>query len=215
MTIRNSWKRIIAGALAYLGITGVEISSSVTTIGEYAFMRCAHMTSVTLPDCMTSIGSGALNSCNKLTTINIPANVTAIISMTFASCGLTSITIPAGITSIGNYAFLNCTSLTTVTLVKPSATSGLSVGSAAFKDCLATVAFSGSGTSTLYDGSTEITEVYAADEGEVCELKAETLPEGDASRLQAHILLQHGEAGNESENAPVHHGPCRRRGNYE
>ena len=63
--------------------------SSVTSIGEFAFVNCRTLASITIPNSVTSIGREAFCGCS----------------------GLTSITIPEKVTSIGNYAFYGCSSL--------------------------------------------------------------------------------------------------------
>ena len=63
--------------------------SSVTSIGEFAFVNCRTLASITIPNSVTSIGHEAFGGCS----------------------GLTSITIPEKVTSIGNYAFYGCSSL--------------------------------------------------------------------------------------------------------
>ena len=67
----------------YGNITEVVIESGVTSIGNYAFAGCDHLTSATIPDSVTGIGMAA-----------------------FARTDLTSITIPASVTSIGTGAFI-------------------------------------------------------------------------------------------------------------
>ncbi|MBR5978131.1 MAG: leucine-rich repeat domain-containing protein [Verrucomicrobia bacterium] len=95
------------------------ITYSVTSIGNWAFMYCNHLTSITIPDSVTSIGGEAFEYCSSLTSITIPDSVTSIKNMAFYSCSsLTSITIPDSVTSIGDGAFYNCSSLTSVTIGK-------------------------------------------------------------------------------------------------
>ncbi|MCR5479774.1 MAG: leucine-rich repeat domain-containing protein [Ruminococcus sp.] len=83
-------------------ITSVEITDSITSIGNYAFEECTGLTSVTLPDSLTSIGSYAFRHCTGLTSINIPKNVTSIGSDAFYAC--------TGITNV--YCLANPTNLT-------------------------------------------------------------------------------------------------------
>ena len=127
-------------------ITSVEIGSSVTSIGEYAFAFQA-LTSIVIPDGVTSIGEGVFNenqltsvvipngvtsigrhafSFNKLTSIVIPDSVTSIGSEAFLGNKLTSINIPDSVTSIGEYAFHNNRFLQTVS-ISADATFDLSV----------------------------------------------------------------------------------------
>jgi len=96
-------------------LTSVTIPSSITLIGDDAFMYCSSLTSVTIPSSVTSIGDDAFNNCWRLTSITIPNSVTSIGDGTFMYCSsLTSITIPNSVTSIGHYAFVLCTGLTSI-----------------------------------------------------------------------------------------------------
>lgn len=80
----------------------VEIGSAVTSIGEWAFSGCIHLTSVTIPSSVTSIGNSAFSGCGGLTNMTIPDSVTSIGNSAFTGCsGMTGVTIPDGMTSIG------------------------------------------------------------------------------------------------------------------
>ena len=105
-------KTLVAYPSGKLG--AYTIPDGVTSIGDYAFIDCAGLTSVTIPDGMTSIGSHAFIDCAGLTSVTIPEGVTSLGIHAFSGCsGLTSVTIPSSVTSIGDYAF-NGTGLTTV-----------------------------------------------------------------------------------------------------
>ncbi len=124
------------GNYAFMGCTdlmSITIPDSVTSIDSCAFEGCTGLTSVTIGSGVTSIGGRAFESCMNLMSITIPNSVTSIGSYAFEGCtGLTSITIPDSVTSIGEYAFDNCTGLTTVTIG-----SGVtSISSHAFFDCI-------------------------------------------------------------------------------
>ena len=104
----------------------------VTSIGRYAFVRCAGLTSVTIPNSVTSIGGGAFSGCTGLTNITIPDSVTSIGGAAFSGCtGLTSVTIPNSVTSIGNFAFSDCTALTNIAIPD----SVTSIGKYFFRKC--------------------------------------------------------------------------------
>lgn len=108
------------------------IPSSVTSIGDGAFLSCSGLTSITIPSSVASIGGGAFSFCSGLTTIAIPFSVTSIGNGAFAFCsGLTTVVIPSSVTSIGNSAFLSCKGMTTVTI--PSSVT--SIGNGAFNYC--------------------------------------------------------------------------------
>ncbi len=112
-------------------ITSIEIPSSVTSIGAYAF-EDSGLTSIEIPNSVTTIGSGAFYGCSSLTSIEIPSSVTSIGYSVFRGCSsLTSIEIPSGVTSIGYYAFEGCTSLASIEI--PSGVT--SIGYYAFYGC--------------------------------------------------------------------------------
>lgn len=98
-------------------ITSVTIPNSVTTIGEYAFLRCGSLSSVTIGNSVTTIGDRAFEECFSLPSVTIPNSVTTIGEYAFALCtGLSSITIPNSVTSIGEAAFTSCQGLLSVTI---------------------------------------------------------------------------------------------------
>ena len=105
---------------------------AVTSIGEYAFRSCSHLTSITIPDAVTSIGSSAFYNCTSLTSVTIGDAVTSIGNYAFYYCtSLASVTIPDAVTSIGEYAFRECSSLTSVTI----GDAVTSIGKSAFSYC--------------------------------------------------------------------------------
>ena len=105
------------GDYAFIGCTGltsVNIPNSVTSIGNYAFRGCSGLTSVIIPSSVTSIDDWVFAACSGLTSVIIPNSVTSIGNNAFDSCGLTSVIIPNSVTSIGNYAFTDCPHLSSV-----------------------------------------------------------------------------------------------------
>ena len=116
----------------------VNFSSTVTSIGNYAFQYCSGLTEVDLSNCtsLTSIGSYAFNDCSGLTEVDLSSctSLTSIGEWAFNGCsGLTSITLPSSLTSIGNYAFQYCSGLTEVDL--SNCISLTSIKSYAFYNC--------------------------------------------------------------------------------
>ena len=117
-------------------ITGINISSSVTTVGHAAFRECYNITSINLSSAssLTTIGDYAFYSCTKITTLDLsPSGLTNIEGYAFSNCtGLTSVTFPTNINSIGERSFEKCSNLTNADL---STTNITSIGSCAFTTC--------------------------------------------------------------------------------
>ncbi len=128
------------------GISSVEISDSVASIGGCAFKDSA-ITQVTIPDKVTIIEYGAFEN-TQLTSVTIPGKVTTICMDTFRDCeSLNSVSIPNSVEKIDSFAFLGCKSLARVDI--PSSVTEMR--QSVFKDCLnlATVNFTRSTPPTL------------------------------------------------------------------
>ena len=71
---------IFARAFSNAAITCVQIPSTVTGIGPFAFSDCTSLTSVEFGEsaALESIATNAFNGCSKLSTIRIPASVNHI-----------------------------------------------------------------------------------------------------------------------------------------
>jgi len=115
-------------------ITSVNITGSVTNIGNSAFDNHTLLTSVIIPDGVTDIGEYAFAQ-SGLTSVTVPGSVTNIGSAAFiGNERLNSVTIldgVTGVTSIGNDAFALCSSLSKLTMGNTVET----IGSYAFKAC--------------------------------------------------------------------------------
>jgi hypothetical protein len=75
-------------------LTSVEISNSVTNIGDYAFSGSG-ITSIDIPTSVTEIGRGAFSGCTALTELTIPNSVTILGAELCRGCtSLTSAKIP-------------------------------------------------------------------------------------------------------------------------
>ncbi len=151
-------------------IQTVRILSGVTSIGDYAFVQCDHLTSVTIPSSVTRIGEYAFGWCSSLTSVTIPEGMTSIGNSAFMGCSsLASVTIPEGVTSIGNSAFRGCSSLASVTI--PEGVT--SIGNTAFAGCsnLTEIRFEGAAPAfgeyvfgTPYDSPVTATAYYPAND---------------------------------------------------
>ena len=63
-----------------------DIPSSVTRIGDYAFVGCSNLTSINIPNSVTDIGWYAFKCCSSLTSINIPKSLIVIGHFAFHGC---------------------------------------------------------------------------------------------------------------------------------
>ena len=144
-----------------IGLTSITIPNSVADIGRVAFFGCTGLTSVSIPNSVTSIGDSAFEGCSGLTSVTIPNSVTSIGRSTFSLCfGLTSVIIPSSITSIGKNAFFRCSSLTSVIIPN----SVLSIGEGAFFLCTGLTSVTiGNSVSTIgdsaFDSCKELTSI--------------------------------------------------------
>lgn len=95
----------------YTGNGGsVIIPNGVTSIHDWAFWGCTHLTDVTLPDSVKSIDICAFEECKSLKSIGCGA---------FKDCeSLTSITLPNSVASISDRVFSGCKNLKSVTIPK-------------------------------------------------------------------------------------------------
>ena len=78
----------------------VTISSSVTSIGRYAFASCSSLVLITFeqPSKLTSIGWDAFDGCSSLVQMSIPLSVTEIGISAFKGCSsLKQISIPSAL----------------------------------------------------------------------------------------------------------------------
>ena len=113
------------------GVWSVTIPSSVTHIGNSAFIYCS-IRSVTIPSSVTSIGDRAFYSCTRLASVTMLRGVRSIGDCAFRDCAnLASVVLPDSVTIIGHEAFKNCKSLKNI-LIPSSVTS---IGDQAFDGC--------------------------------------------------------------------------------
>ena len=144
-------------------LTSITIPNSVTSIDLSAFAVCSVLTSITIPNSVTSIDISAFKLCSALASVTLPTNAlfTTISDETFNGCILlTTIIIPNSVTSIGEYAFNGCSGLTTITIPN----SVTSIGASTFQYCtsLTTITIPNSVTSIgvhTFDSCTGLTSI--------------------------------------------------------
>lgn len=98
-----------------------SITYAANAIPVYAFFTSntgkgkTNLKNIELPSTITSIGSYAFAACSGINNLSIPPTVVSISSNAFNSCtDLSSITIPTSVSSIGSNAFYNCSALTSI-----------------------------------------------------------------------------------------------------
>ena len=97
-------------------ITALNLTTGITSIGDWAFYDCSGLTSLSIPDSVTSIGKYAFGHCTGLTSLTVPEGIVSIGACAFYGCsGLTSVSIPTSVTSIGSDAFTDCSGLESAT----------------------------------------------------------------------------------------------------
>lgn len=93
-------------------LESIDISNSVTSIGDLVFCGCTRLTNIDIPNSVTSIGENTFSECTSLKSINISNSLTSIGSQTFYGCtSLTNIDIPNSVKNIGVDTFHGCTNL--------------------------------------------------------------------------------------------------------
>lgn len=107
-------------------IKKLTIKDGITSIGDYAFMNCQHLTgNLTLPNRIKSIGNNSFKGCYNLNgNLRIPNSVISIGDNAFQGCtGFTGdLVIPNSVTSIGKLAFADCSGVTGTLTISNSLT---------------------------------------------------------------------------------------------
>ncbi len=87
-------------------IEKINISGTVSSIGDYAFFQLGGFTEINIPSSIKSIGDSAFYFCSSLKKIIIPDGVTNIGDNAFNGCSeLADIELPNSVTHIGDNAF--------------------------------------------------------------------------------------------------------------
>lgn len=110
----------------------IELPSTLTTLGDMAFMGADNLKQITIPDKVSAISKACFKSCDSLSSVKFGSGLTDICDQAFYGCkSLTSVAPNKGMKNIGISAFELCTNLNKVILPSSLET----IGGAAFKDC--------------------------------------------------------------------------------
>ncbi|MBR1377016.1 MAG: leucine-rich repeat domain-containing protein, partial [Bacilli bacterium] len=102
------------------------IPNNVTHIGNYVFYNVAGLTGLNIPSSVTSIGASSFAS-TKIEKIVIPGSVKTIGNLAFANNVATSVIIKEGVESIGTFSFTNYSANFVETLVIPDSVTSIDV----------------------------------------------------------------------------------------
>lgn len=158
-----------------LGTNNTVIPTTVTSIGENAFIGRANLQEITISDAMEEIEANAFNGCTNLKRVILQSSqimkdinqhknfniifggqvqeyllevqMTQLPSYAFENCtNLKTVTLPNTLIELGSYAFRNCTSLESIEIPNNVETLGLEL----FKGCTSLTQV------TLSDNCTEV-----------------------------------------------------------
>ena len=82
----------------------VQLSSTVTRIGNGAFEYCDMMYEIDLAEGLISIGDDAFYQCSGLNSVILPDSLISIGIRAFFYAGFTSVTVPESVETVGDYA---------------------------------------------------------------------------------------------------------------
>jgi len=116
VVIPEGVKSITCKAFESRRVHTVQFPSTITTIGESAFLSCQNLKGISLPDTIKEIGVSAFDNCNNLSDVKLPADMTTIAIGAFDSCAIQYIEIPSSVRVIGNAAFARCKRLQQVVI---------------------------------------------------------------------------------------------------
>lgn len=129
ITLPANLTSIGKGSLSGTGIKQLIVPETVSSIGDYAAMRCESLTSLTIPPSVKSIGTRAFAYCPTLKTVIMTAQLTTIPEGLFEACGgLRSLSLEdlTSCTEIGPWAVAECNGLKS--LILPASSEVISKG---------------------------------------------------------------------------------------
>ena len=93
----------------------MTVTSSVASIGPYAFSGCTALAQLSLAEGLETIGESAFAGCGGLTEVTVPPGVTGIGDRAFSNCAaLVRVSVPASVTGLTGSVFVGSGSLASV-----------------------------------------------------------------------------------------------------
>lgn len=109
LCVEEGVSSIPADLLSGAYVTSVNLSDSVTEIGERAFSDCAYLEEVTFSSALLRIGAGAFENCRALYAADLPSGLEEVGARAFAGCeGLARLRIPRSLAAVPEDAFSGC-----------------------------------------------------------------------------------------------------------
>ena len=146
-------------------IKAVVAEEGVTSIGNFAFVDCANLTTVSLPDSLIEVGESAFRNCTALTTVDFGTGLEMVSGYAFMNCAsLTAADLGDKVEIIGNSAFFACSNLAEVNLGE----SLLGINTLAFSECTSLTEITMPDTLTalgsdVFNGCSALTSVKLSD----------------------------------------------------
>lgn len=98
-------------------LISIKIPEGVNHIGNGSFQNCFYLESISLPKSLVKIGEGAFLRCENLKSIDLPEGITEIGVYAFEECkSIKAISIPGNLTTISSWAFAHCSGLQSITI---------------------------------------------------------------------------------------------------
>lgn len=125
------------GAFRTTAIESIDLTSSLKTIKENAFLSCPKLVSISIPEETYVVNTASLfDSCTSLKEVKYPSSVKSLGYAAFYGCSSLEKVIAEGVTYVDEVAFIDCVSLVNLTLGKVD-----TVSDEAFKNCSSLVSF--------------------------------------------------------------------------
>lgn len=115
---------IVIGEITKTNLQSIDVGDCVTAIDSCVFCDIETLTDVNISSSLTTINDNAFLGCHHLTSVTFDSNsqLSTIGSKAFMGCDMVSVTLPSSLTTIGDEAFdenYNIQSITILTATPP------------------------------------------------------------------------------------------------